>query len=286
MKQAIFGILIILLGAGAWYFFSTNTTQFEAPPPAQPVVIERPEPVQKPKPRSEPELPGVVVEEPPTAEPEPVVEAEPLPPLGDSDALVLESLNDLLGEPAVMQFVLSEDVISRFVASVDALTSRQVPGQIMAVQNLGGEFEASADLQPDSLILNEEGDPIPQFDLDSRNFQRYSSQVELFEAVNTGELLALYQGLSPLFDQAWADLGYPKGSFDERLLVVIDSLLATPDAQAPIRLIKPEAFYLFADPELEALPAGQKVLLRMGSTNAGRVKAKLQEIRDLLVAAG
>lgn len=68
--------------------------------------------------------------------------------------------------------------------------------------------------------------------------------------------------------------------------MVIDSLLATPDVQAPIRLIKPEAFYLYADPELEALPAGQKVLLRMGSTNTGRVKPKLQEIRDLLVAAG
>jgi len=286
MKQAIFGILIILLGAGAWYFISTNATQIETPPMTQPAVIERPEPVQRPEPKPEPELPVIAVEEPSTAAPEPVVEAEPLPPLVDSDALVLESLNDLLGEPAVMQFVLSEDVISRFVASVDALTSRQVPGQIMAVQNLGGEFEASADLQPDSLILNEEGDPIPQFDLDSRNFQRYSSQVELLEAVNAGELFALYQRLSPLFDQAWADLGYPRGSFDERLLVVIDSLLATPVAQAPIRLIKPEAFYLFADPELEALPAGQKVLLRMGSTNAGRVKAKLQEIRDLLVAAG
>ena len=286
MKQAIFGILIILLGAGAWYFISTNATQIETPPMTQPAVIERPEPVQRPEPKPEPELPVIAVEEPSTAAPEPVVEAEPLPPLVDSDALVLESLNDLLGEPAVMQFVLSEDVISRFVASVDALTSRQVPGQIMAVQNLGGEFEASADLQPDSLILNEEGDPIPQFDLDSRNFQRYSSQVELLEAVNAGELFALYQRLSPLFDQAWADLGYPRGSFDERLLVVIDSLLATPVAQAPIRLIKPEAFYLFADPELEALPAGQKVMLRMGSTNAGRVKAKLQEIRDLLVAAG
>jgi hypothetical protein len=55
--------------------------------------------------------------------------------------------------------------------------------------------------------------------------------------------------------------------------------------QTPIRLIKPEAFYLFSDPELEALPAGQKVLLRMGSANAGRVKAKLRVIRDLLVKA-
>ena len=54
-------------------------------------------------------------------------------------------------------------------------------------------------------------------------------------------------------------------------------MLATPDVSGPIRLIKPEAFYLFADEDLESLSAGQKVLLRMGPENAARIKAKLAE---------
>jgi hypothetical protein len=158
-----------------------------------------------------------------------------------------------------------------------------VPGQIMAVRGLAGELAVSADEQPEKSILNAEGDPVPQFILSSDNYQRYAGQVEVFEAADTEELLALYQNLAPLLGQAWADLGYPEGSFDERLVEVIDSLLATPDVQTPIRLIKPEAFYLFADPALESLPAGQKVLLRMGPENAGRVKAELSEIRSILV---
>jgi hypothetical protein len=281
MKNAIIGLVIILLGAAAWYFFSTQKAPNAAPAPAQPVIIEPTPPAPEPEPESRGlPAPEAAVLEP---EPEPLMEAEPLPPLNESDGLVLQSLSAMLGEASVMQFLLDEELISRFVASMDALTSRQVPGQIMAVRGLGGELKASADEQPEKLILNAEGDPIPQFILSPDNYQRYAGQVEMFEAADTEELLALYQNLAPLLGQAWAELGYPEESFEERLVEVIDSLLATPDVQTPIRLIKPEAFYLFADPALEALPAGQKVLLRMGPENAGRVKVKLSEIRSILV---
>jgi hypothetical protein len=43
-------------------------------------------------------------------------------------------------------------------------------------------------------------------------------------------------------------------------------------------------FYKFADPELEGLSAGQKIMLRMGAENAAKVKAKLREIRRVLAA--
>jgi hypothetical protein len=279
MKNAMIGLIIILLGAVAWYFFSVQKAPEAEPQPAQPVIIEPAPPAPEPESRGLP-APEAAVLEP---EPEPLTEPEPLPPLPESDELVLQSLSDMLGEASVMQFLLDEDLVSRFVASMDALTSRQVPGQIMAVQGLGGDFGVSADEQPEKLILNAEGDPIPQFILSPDNYQRYAGQVEMFEAADTEELLALYQNLAPLFRQAWAELGYPEESFEERLVEVIDSLLATPDVQTPIRLIKPEAFYLFADPALESLPAGQKVLLRMGPENAGRVKVKLSEIRSILV---
>ena len=281
MKNAIIGLIIILLGAVAWYFFSAQKESVAEPQPAQPVIFE-PTP---PAPEPEPELRGLPASEAAVVEPEPepLTEPDPLPPLPESDELVLQSLSDMLGEASVMQFLLDEDLVSRFVASMDALTSRQVPGQIMAVRGLAGELEVSADEQPEKLILNAEGDPIPQFILSPDNYQRYAGQVEMFEAADTEELLALYQNLAPLLQQAWAELGYPEESFEERLVEVIDSLLATPDFRAPVRLIKPEAFYLFADPALESLPAGQKILLRMGPENAGRVKAKLSEIRIILV---
>jgi hypothetical protein len=52
----------------------------------------------------------------------------------------------------------------------------------------------------------------------------------------------------------------------------------------PIALQRPNVLYEFADPELESLSAGQKLLIRMGSQNAGRIKGKLKEWRAALVA--
>ena len=60
---------------------------------------------------------------------------------------------------------------------------------------------------------------------------------------------------------------------------VIDHMLGTPDVPGPVYLYKPEAFYLFEDPELEAMTAGQKVLVRMGSANAATVKETLTKVR-------
>jgi hypothetical protein len=40
--------------------------------------------------------------------------------------------------------------------------------------------------------------------------------------------------------------------------------------------------YRFADPELEQLAAGQKILIRMGTVNERRLKAKLAELREAI----
>jgi hypothetical protein len=106
--------------------------------------------------------------------------------------------------------------------------------------------------------------------------------VRMVETVDVPKLGAVYAHFYPLFQKAYQELGYPKGYFNDRLIAAIDSLLATPEVTGPIKVVRPEAFYLFADPQLEALPAGQKAMLRMGADNAVRVKRKLREIRDEL----
>jgi hypothetical protein len=37
--------------------------------------------------------------------------------------------------------------------------------------------------------------------------------------------------------------------------------------------------YQFADPNLEDLSAGQKIMIRLGSENAARIKARLRDVR-------
>jgi Protein of unknown function (DUF3014) len=99
------------------------------------------------------------------------------------------------------------------------------------------------------------------------------------------QVAAVYVHFYPLFQGAYQDLGYPNGYFNDRLVQVIDNLLATPQPAAPIQLVRPNVMYTFADPALESRPAGQKLLIRMGPENAAAVKAKLTELRAAITAA-
>jgi len=53
--------------------------------------------------------------------------------------------------------------------------------------------------------------------------------------------------------------------------------------KGPIPSERPWVRYEFADPQLESLSAGQKILLRMGPVNQRRLKGKLEAIRAELV---
>ena len=59
---------------------------------------------------------------------------------------------------------------------------------------------------------------------------------------------------------------------------------ATPELPAAPALSLASGTYRLTDPDLEALSAGRKALLRMGPDNARRVKAVLARFRDELSA--
>src|SRR5690348_12735538 len=104
--------------------------------------------------------------------------------------------------------------------------------------------------------------------------------MRLLEQADTPKLVQTYVHYYPLFQKAYVDLGYPNGYFNDRLVEVIDNLLATPEVKGPLKLTVPHVLYEYADAELQSRSAGQKLLLRMGPENAAKVKAKLREIRE------
>lgn len=284
MRALLVVLLLIVLGAGAAFLFlrqdppDTETVQQPVVSPTLSVPEEKPpEPEPEPaKPEPEPD-PRVYAETLPE-QPQP----EPLPNLSESDAEAAAAAASLIGEDAALRYLVSDAMIARLVATIDSLGSRQVPGNVMAVQSPESVFEATPDEWPDQIILNEAGDPVDQFKSSPANHQRYTAYVEMLEAIDTDDALAAYERYQPLFQEAYAQLGYGADSFEGRLVDVIDELLATPEVAEPVQLKKPEAFYLFVDEDLEALTAGQKMLVRMGPSNASRVKAKLREIRQAL----
>jgi len=90
----------------------------------------------------------------------------------------------------------------------------------------------------------------------------------------------------PLFQEAYKEQGYPNAYFNDRLVESLDVMINTPASPGQLALSQPKVFYEYADPSLEGLPAGQKIMLRMGPENAARVKVKLKEIRNLIAKEG
>jgi hypothetical protein len=281
MKIWLTGILVFVLGAGTYYYFRiylADVEKVESPPP----LVESTPAITEPSAPDE-DVTDYVASEPEEYESSPVVEPRTLPMLSESDPLVLESAAQLVGEATVMQNMVSEGLVSRLVATIDSLTSAQVPGIIIPLNPVGGEFEATADESPEFAQTTPDGDPIPQYVLDPVNYRRYDSYAETLESLDIEELVANYHQLYPLFQEAYRELGYSDGDFTGRLVAVIDEMLATPEPSDPVRLIRTEAIFQFRDPELERLSAGQKLLIRMGPANASRVKAQLRTLRAALV---
>ena len=258
MKKAVpFLLLIILFAAGGWYFFMRPSDPVhELPPPQIAPVL--------PATQHQPGLQSQSGLEYMQPEQETVVPTKPLPELNESDPEVTGALADIVGAGSLAEYLVMDQLISRAVASIDSLASRQVPPHINPVRPASDKF--IADSEGENLVMS------------AQNFSRYDGYVVFLQSVDSNQLTAFYQHYLPLFQQAWEENG-GQGLFDQRLLEVIDELLETPDVADPVYLTKPEAVYLFADPVLEDMTAGQKVLVRMGSVNAGVVKEKLIQLR-------
>jgi len=227
-------------------------------------------------PRAVPPEPPAEVTEPPVIEPpppppmaqEPEVQVDPLPALAESDSEIRQSLTDLASSEAVQTYLVPAGIIRKMVVTVDNLPRDKVSMRVRAVPDLPGRFAASGS----------EDTPV----LDEANFARYRTFVTVVAALDAARVVEQYRRWYPLFQQAYEELGYPGKAFHTRVIECIEDLLAAPQVPPGTRLARPKVLYEFADPDLEARSAGQKMLMRMGPENAARIKSKLQEIRERL----
>lgn len=247
---AVFALVIIGTGLAAYFYFQNNQ--------AEPEVLVKAPP---------PPLP-----EAPKAEVRQVIEASPvkspLPQLTESDSLVLKALADLVGNKSLMKLFHTERIIRNIVVTIDNLPRMKLPLRLLPVEQASGKFITSG--SEDELTISPD------------NAARYTPYVKIAEAIDVKKLVELYVRLYPLFQQAYVELGYPKKYFNDRLIEVLDDLLDAPDITEPVKLIQPNVLYQFADPDLEELSIGQRILIRTGSKNEARIKARLVDIKQEL----
>jgi hypothetical protein len=254
IKWLIALLVTAAAAALAWFLWD------DVKPPAEPVAVEQRAPVADTVP-AEPLHP---------VEPLSVTPGEgelvELPPLAESDSYFALALIDLFG-PDLQPLLADEALIDKSVATVDSLPRGRVAEKIRPLGRLPGNF-----------VVTAAGDNGP-FYLSPENYARYDTLVNMATGVDLDELVATYRRFYPLLQEAFAQLGYPDGYFNDRVVAVIDHLLVSPQPEEPIRLVQPHVLFEFADPELEALSGGEKLLIRMGPDHAARIKAVLGDIR-------
>ena len=192
-----------------------------------------------------------------------------LPRLDASDAGISGELASVVGAAPLARHVETDGLIRRLVAAIDNLPGGRLSMKQRPIKAVPGDFAVTGE---DASLQ-----------IDAANQARYAPLVTLIEAIDPASLAAVYRRYYPLFQQAYQELGYPDAYFNDRLVTVIDQLLAVKPIDGPIRLARPNVLYLFADPALEARPPGEKILLRMGSDNAARVQAVLRRWRAEIV---
>jgi Protein of unknown function (DUF3014) len=202
----------------------------------------------------------------------PSVEQKPLPALMVSDTTMQNTLADLFGSATLGKIFYEDTIVHRFVTTVDNLPRKTLPLRYLPIKPPGGAFVTTG--SDDALAIGAD------------NAARYAPYVRLVDAVDAKTLAGIYVHFYPLMQQDYRALGYPNGYFNDRLVQTIDDLLAAPDVTAPPALAQPKVLYVYSDPELESRSAGQKIMMRMSSENAARLKAKLREIRAEITAPG
>lgn len=208
--------------------------------------------------------------------PAPVVEVEPLPILNESDSSVLAALQQLRGE-GLLQLLVPQEMIRKFVLAVNNLAEGKVIHEYRPVVSPAPPFIA------ETFSVTVEGAAVDQERVSPKNFQRYEPYVTTLALIDSDAAVAVYRRFYPLLEEAFRELGLKKPNFHSVVIAAIDNLLAAPDAQGDLLLVRPKVFYQYADPALEQLPQTHKLMLRMGSENARSVKASLRQLRARLV---
>ena len=122
-----------------------------------------------------------------------------------------------------------------------------------------------------------------RYRLTQASYQRYDGLAETLASIDPAAVATAYRTIRPRLNEAYRSLGQAESSVDVAVQQALDVLIATPVPSGPIEVVEGKgATWAFADPALEALPAAQKHLLRMGPRNASKVVQALVQVRQRL----
>lgn len=243
-------LVVIIAAAVGWWFLTRDDAQ-----PPEAVEEPTPAPVPTPTPSLEERLSSRLAGT----------------TLSGSDAIVRELAAGLSSNPKLASWLVNEDLIRRFTASVDNIASGISPLAHLDFLRPKARFEV--DRKSGGVFV-----------INPSSYRRYDLPAQVFASLDTEGSVALYRELKPLIDEAYAEIGPSDRRFEDRLEAAFDQLLAVPVLDGPARVNELVVTYAWADDELEGLSSAQRHLLRMGPDNVSLIQGKLSELRAALAA--
>ena len=255
---------------------------FESPEATRTITIDTPQPapVERVLPAAAPVAADPVPAQPaaelinvpvaPVAQPEPEEPSEPLPSLNSSDPFVIARLASMEMGASLLRVLAPEDLIRKFVVFVSNVAEGELPLLEYPLQRIDSEFVAT---EIDTNL----------FEMSPMTHRRFGSMVDLLVALDPQQAVSVYRALRPLFQEAYAEIGY-QGSFDAVLIQAIDQIMNAPTETGPFQLIKPSVMFLYAESRIEDMTPVQKQLLRLGQENTAKLQAILPAYRERLQA--
>jgi hypothetical protein len=210
-----------------------------------------------------------VAAQPAPAAPQPVA-AEPvtLPPLEQTDGLVRRLVGQLSSHPLIAKWLATDQLIRNFTVIVTNIANGRSPAVHLKELRPTGRFVVAMD------------DAGPY--IDAQSYHRYDMYADAIAGLQPEGTARVYETLKPAIDDAYRELGYPSGDFDDALKRAIVLLLKTPVVEGRIGVVGAASLYAFTDERLESLTGAQRHLLRMGPANERLVQDKLRAIAPLV----
>jgi len=198
--------------------------------------------------------------------------AEGIPSLSSSDPTIKSYFGALSGSEDYKLLWQTNDLLQRWVTVIDGAARGELVDGIVAVQPPKQSFPVSR-----------QGS---DYYLDKKGYDRFDTLVKTVTDIQPEQLSAGFHKFRSLFEQAYGQMGNDPEQVDNTIIRLLDRVINAPIYENPIELKSNSVNYTFADPDLEALPALEKQLIRIGPENTKALQEYAATLKQQLLNPG
>lgn len=277
-------IIVVIIAIGVAWQFTGDKSEL--------VVIDEPVLIVEEVAEIVEELPEPIIEMPEIVVDEKIIEPvkDPLPLLDNSDDWLKLKLPEITWRKELLKLIIDEDMVRRFVVFTDNFAQGIIAYEhspfILPKTKFTPEIDSvifQNTVQKPEQVSSDSSLLVKQnvWQWDESSSQRFSLYVDLLRSMDSENLVQWYSEIKPLINEAYSELGY-EDDFTNTLQDAITRVLDMELPKSSMALIQPSVMYKFADPDLEALPDSDKLLLRLGKDNLLVMKSVLLELHEKL----